>query len=125
MIDQFFIINKSGGMVYKHEREEQTEINALLILTSTLNSLNELSRNVLGTSSYVQSIEMADKCIHIYRTLTGTAFVFVSTGMDDNRMEAVFRSIYGHYCDYVASNPFYQLEMPINCADFQPSQFFG
>lgn len=125
MIEQFFIVNKSGGMIYKYEHSRQTEINSLLILTSTLHSLNELSRNVLKTAAYSQTVEMQEMVIHIFRTLTNTMFIFVSkrTGRDD-AIHRVFEDVYRHFCDYVLSNPFYQDSMPINCVKFRPDQFF-
>lgn len=116
-------------MIYKYERNPQTDINSLLILTSTLHSLNELSRNVLGTTAHSQAVEMRGTAIHIFRTLTDTMFILVSRrdsqhATGDETAHRMFESIYRHFCDYVLSNPFYQEGMPINCAKFRPDQFF-
>lgn len=129
MIEQFFIVNKSGGMIYKHEWVAQTDINSLLVLTSTLHSLNELSRNVLLTNAHFQSVAMGRSSIHMYRTLTGTLFIFVCSaepqgaeGLPSSTQKA-FESVYRHYCDFVMGSPFYQPGMPINCSKFRPEQF--
>lgn len=120
MVKQFFIVNKSGGMIYKYEKEAQEEINKLMVLTSTIHSLNEISRNVLSTDSYLQTVEIGDSTIYIYRTLTNILFIFVS----DFHVQKIFEQVYSHFCDCVLSNPFYQPEMPINLCKFNPSKFF-
>lgn len=129
MIEQFFIVNKSGGMVYRYEATAETDVNTLLILTSTLHSLNELSRNVLGTTAFSQVVEMAKRSIYVYRALTGMVFIFVyKYGAQESGkhidLRCVFENVYRHFCDFVLSNPFYPDNMPINCSKFKPEQFF-
>lgn len=120
MIFQFFIVNSSGGMIYAYESGHKTEINILLVLASSISSLNELARKALHFNNLHHCLILEHKQIHIYRTLTGMLFIFVS----DSSTGKAFEASYKHYCDYALSNPFYQPGMPITCTKFMPSQFF-
>ena len=52
------------------------------------------------------------------RKLTlGTKFLLITEPRQPN-VDAVIRRIYELYSDYVMKNPFYQLEMPIRCEQF-------
>lgn len=121
MIKQFYIVNKSGGMIYKYEQVSDPDVNNLLILTSTIHSLNEISRNVLKTDYYSQIIGFEAHSIYIYRTITNLMFIFVS----DSPLNQQFQKIYSHFCDCVLSNPFYQLDMPVGFKKFNPEQFLA
>lgn len=120
MISQFFIVNKSGGMIYSYLADSGVETNQLLVLASMISSINEIGCSLFKPGSYHHEIIMNKQEIHIYRTLTGMLFVFVATKMPSN----LFLLVYKHYCEYVLCNPLYQLEMPISCSKFNPKQFF-
>lgn len=119
MINQFFIINKSGGMIYRYERQNQTDLNKLLILTSSLHSINHISAKVGDQNNAKQVIYLKKKIISIFKTITNTSFVFIS----DKEVDKTYKKIYEHYVDYVSKNPFYTPEMPINCEKFKPEIF--
>lgn len=47
----------------------------------------------------------------------GTKFLLITEPRQPN-VDTVLRRIYEYYADYVMKNPFYQLEMPIRCEEF-------
>jgi hypothetical protein len=49
--------------------------------------------------------------------IQGTKFLLITEPRQAN-VDAVLRRIYELYSDYVMKNPFYQLEMPIRCEEF-------
>lgn len=122
MVEQFFIVNKSGGMIFKHEREDKdnADINSHLILTSSLYSINLISSKVTNKLMGNQVIYFRKRVITIFKAVTGTMFIFVA----EKPVDVLFEKVYGHYCDYVTKNPFYCMEMPINCTKFQPQLLF-
>ncbi|CAD25387.1 hypothetical protein [Encephalitozoon cuniculi GB-M1] len=119
-VEQFFIINKSGGMVFKYEREGETEINSLLILTSSLYSVSVILTKTIDGPVPRLVVYFRNRVITIFRTTTGTSFVFVA----DRPVDALFERIYSHYCQYVTRNPFHSPEMPIQCSKFKPHLMF-
>ncbi|KAG5860014.1 Sybindin-like protein [Encephalitozoon hellem] len=120
VVEQFFIINKSGGMVFKYEREEKTDINSLLILTSSLYSVSVMLSKVMDKPAPKQVVYFKNRAISIFRTITGLVFVFVADEPADN----LFERVYYHYCKYVTRDPFYSPEMPIQCSKFRPHILF-
>lgn len=121
MIRQFFITNKSGGMIFKYEKDIHTDINSLLVLTSSLYSINVISSKAVNRSVSRQTVHFRNTVITIFKTITGTAFIFVA----DSPVTTLFDEVYAHYCSFVTKNPFYSVEMPINCAKFQPHVLFS
>jgi len=49
--------------------------------------------------------------------ILGTKFLLI-TDLRQPNVDTVLRRIYELYTDYVMKNPFYQLEMPIRCEEF-------
>jgi trafficking protein particle complex subunit 4 len=47
----------------------------------------------------------------------GTKFLLITEPRQPN-VDTVLKRIYELYSDYVMKNPFYQLEMPIRCEEF-------
>ncbi|AFN83113.1 transport protein particle complex subunit [Encephalitozoon romaleae SJ-2008] len=120
VVEQLFIINKSGGMVFKYEREENTDINSFLILTSSLYSVSVILSKVMDNPASRQVVYFRNRTISIFRTITGLVFVFVA----DKPADALFERVYSHYCKYVTRDPFYSPEMPIQCSKFRPHLLF-
>jgi trafficking protein particle complex subunit 4 len=120
MIHQFFIINRSGGMIYKYEAGKQSELNALLVLTSSLHSINHICTKVGEQQDARQIICFRTRVITVFRTVTNLTFVFVS----DTRTAGLYEKVYQHYIDFVSKNPFYANEMPISCSKFRPETYF-
>ncbi|KAM0671655.1 subunit of transport protein particle complex [Ordospora colligata] len=120
-VDQFFIINRSGGMVFRYEKGDSTEINNLLVLTSSLYSTCMISSKISGRSTSKQIIHFENRTISIFKTFSSTMFVFVGEKVSDQ----TFSRVYTHYCEYVTRNPFHTPEMPINCSKFKPHLIFN
>jgi trafficking protein particle complex subunit 4 len=49
--------------------------------------------------------------------ILGTKFLLITEPRQPN-VDTVLRRVYELYADYVMKNPFYQLEMPIRCEEF-------
>lgn len=124
MILQFFIINKSGGLIYKYERSSSTPINKLLVLSSTIHSLCTMFDKIYSCDKKIdvkQMLRLDGKVITFYKTATDISFVFVST----EPCYKIIKIIYKMYCDYVSKDPFYENEMPIKNDLFNPEPFFN
>lgn len=120
VVEQFFIINRSGGMIFKYEREENTDINSFLILTSSLYSVSVILSKIMDKPASRQVIYFRNRTISIFRAITGLVFVFVA----DKPADALFERVYSHYCKYVTRDPFHSSEMPIQCSKFRPHLLF-
>ena len=55
--------------------------------------------------------------LHSFDTLTGLKF-FITADPDSRHLDAVLKEVYVLYSDYVLKNPFYELDMPIQCERF-------
>ena len=51
------------------------------------------------------------------KSYLGTKFLLITEPRQPN-VDTVLRRMYELYADYVMKNPFYQLEMPIRCEEF-------
>jgi hypothetical protein len=111
MISQFFIINKSGGMIYSYEKSTETDVNDLLVLTSTLHSINVITTELLKQHKDLQIIYNKKNVFSLYKTLTHLSFVFVG---NKPISKSVFLKVLSLFCSYVSRNPFYCLDMPIS-----------
>jgi len=60
------------------------------------------------------SFSVERRLIEIY---VGTKFLLITEPRQSN-VDIVMKRIYELYSDYVMKNPFYQLEMPIRCEEF-------
>lgn len=68
MIENFYIVNKSGGLIYS--LKDETIDSMAMILASSLHSLTEIARVSLENCSYSQYIAYKTKIIGTFRTLT-------------------------------------------------------
>lgn len=119
MIHQLFVINKSGGLIYAFERARRSSTNDLMILTSTLHSIGAIFASISGDMARLDSTQVFVLKMHtitLYKTATGTSFMFVGREPACRWIKAVHRM----YVDYVMRNPFYVLEMPIKSKCFRP-----
>lgn len=123
MVEGFYIINKSGGLVYTTDR--RTEANTLMVTASSIQSLNEITRNCLSTDHFFQEVAYETKRMHIFRTITGFTFIFITSGSARNSLESVYKHVYRHFCEFVLADPFYSLEMPIASQKFHPENYFN
>jgi hypothetical protein len=121
-VQSLYILNKAGGLIY--QRDFRSGLNKLstndyLVLAGTLHSVHALTCQIspAGSSSGVTMIETSKFALHVYQTLTGIKFIVV---MDLRQFspDIIISRIYQLYSDYVMKNPFYQMDMPIRCDQF-------
>ena len=93
----------------------KASINDMLRIASTFHSLHEISKQMapIAGCKGIQKIETRSFTLYSLSTLTGVKFVITSTP-DMQGVEALARSIYEIYADYVLKNPFYEIDQPIN-----------
>lgn len=121
-VHSLYILNKAGGLIYQRDFKpglNKLSTNDYLVLAGTMHSIHALTSQIspVGTSSGVSKIETSKFAFHVYQTLTGIKFIVV---MDLRQFspDVVISRIYQLYSDYVMKNPFYQLDMPIRCDQF-------
>lgn len=119
MILQFFVINKSGGLIYAFERSRTTSVNRLMVLTSTLHSISAILGSIEKEPHRLDATHVFHFGMHIitlHRTVTGTSFMFVGRETAHKWIAPVLRA----YVNHVMKDPFYIPEMPINSRNFRP-----
>ena len=82
--------------------------------------LNSSGLEVLETDSFrLQCLQTltGKHSFHVSGLIEGTKFLLITEPRQAN-VDSVLRRIYELYADYVMKNPFYQLEMPIRCEEF-------
>lgn len=117
------IMNKSGGLIYTTDK--QAEDNILMVISSSIQSLNEITRNSLSTDYFYQAVEYETRKMHIFRTATGFTFIFIISGKTQNNPVHTYSRVYRHFCEVVLADPFYCLEMPITNPNFHPEKYLG
>jgi len=68
-------------------------------------------------SGKMTELECDSFVLSSFDTLTGLKF-FVTADPDSRHLDAVLKEVYVLYSDYVLKNPFYELDMPIQCEKF-------
>ena len=68
-------------------------------------------------SSKMELLEADSFVLQSFDTPTGLKF-FVTAEPDSTRLDQVLKEVYVLYSDYVLKNPFYEMDMPINCERF-------
>lgn len=117
-----FIINKSGGLIYKRDLSADApklKVNDSLRLVSTFHSLHAIAGRIacVPPRTGIELVETDTFRMHCYQSLTGLKFLLTADPNATN-LESVLHQVYQLYADYVLKNPFYELEMPIQCALF-------
>ncbi|KAI5865026.1 Sybindin-like protein [Durotheca rogersii] len=67
--------------------------------------------------SGLEVLESENFRLQCFTTLTGTKFLLFTDTLQAN-VDVAMRRVYDLYADYVMKNPFYQLEMPVRCENF-------
>ncbi|KAM0676098.1 hypothetical protein GVAV_000060 [Gurleya vavrai] len=116
-MEDFFIVNKAGCLIFSC-KSDQT--NANIILSSSIVTiyahLMEIPLFVSLEENSVLFIKCENKSLTVYKTFTEYVFIFINEKIVDHN---TCQKIALVFCDYVLKNPFYQLEMPINCDKFR------
>lgn len=121
MTDELYIVNKSGGLIYSTNQER--DYNYQMILTSSVQSLSEITRNCLPTEGHVQTVLYQTKAFAIFKTLSNLVFIFAGDSDMLDTIDKVYKSVYLHFCEFVLSDPFYKLDMPVKNSKFQPKNY--
>ena len=118
-----WIVNKSGGLIYRRAFEDAggggrggLDTNAQLRLASVWHSLHAISRKVAPVSGGggIESMECDTFDLYCFQAETGMKiFITTTKGVVDAR--GALRRVHQAYCDYALKNPFYEIEMPVNC----------
>jgi hypothetical protein len=127
IVYSLYIINKSGGVVYHqtfHKDAPKLGMNDYLRLGSTFHGLYAITSQLSpaastngGSSSGLQILQTDTFRLQCLQTSTGTKFYLIAEPNAQN-LETILQNIYELYSDYVLKNPFYELEQPIRCEQF-------
>merc|ERR1712060_892852 len=118
-----YINNKAGGLIFHRDFSSaaaKLDVNDHLRLASTFHGLALIMQQLSplgGNSSGMELLEADGFVLQSMDTLTGLKF-FVSAEPDSKNLEHVLKEVYCLYSDYVLKNPFYELDMPIQCERF-------
>lgn len=66
----------------------------------------------------IETLETDSYVLQAYRPDTGVQF-FVTADLKTENLAGFLREIYSLYADYVMKNPFYELDMPIKCDQWE------
>lgn len=121
-IQSLYILNKAGGLIYQKDFKaglNKLSTNDYLVLAGTFHSIHAISSQVspVPSSSGITVVETAKSAIHCFQTITGVKFLLI-TDLRQTAPENVLSQVYQLFADYVMKNPFYQLDMPIRCDQF-------
>ncbi|EFJ12686.1 hypothetical protein SELMODRAFT_234967 [Selaginella moellendorffii] len=120
-IYNLFIINKSGGLIYYKDYGSTAKLdtNDSLRLASLWHSMHAISKQLSPTPGCtgIELLQATAFDLHCFQSLTETKF-FVVAESGAIGIEALLKTIYELYTDYVLKNPFYEVEMPIRCELF-------
>lgn len=147
MLLSLYINNKAGGLIYHRVRASRRpaepraarseprvpraapqdfashaaklDVNEQLRLASTFAGLALIMKQLspVRGSSQMEFLECDGFVLQSFDTPTGLKF-FLTADPDSRHLDAVLRDVYVLYSDYVLKNPFYELDMPIQCERF-------
>ncbi len=95
------------------------DTNEHLRLASTFSGLALIMKQLspVRGSSQMETLECDGFVLQSFDTLTGLKF-FLTADPDSKHLDAVLKEVYTLYSDYVLKNPFYEMDMPIQCERF-------
>ena len=128
VVHSLIIINKAGGLVYNRSFSSplnQISVNDLLVLAGTFHGVHAITKSLTPSTlnipakerTGIEVLESSTFRLACFQTFTGTKFLLFTEPAQPN-VDVVMRKCYELYADYVTKNPFYQLEMPIRCENF-------
>nr|AFK47344.1 unknown [Medicago truncatula] len=120
-IYSLYIINKSGGLIYykNYGSAGRMDTNDTLRVASLWHSMHAISQQLSPVSgcSGIELLQADTFDLHCFQSLTGTKF-FAVCEPGTQQIESLLKYVYELYTDYVLKNPFYEIEMPIQCELF-------
>lgn len=118
MIHAFFIINKSGGLIYTYKKEEILKNHNLFFTTSFIFSISEMTKNLYKNQK--SEIFINDFKLTIYNLITNYKFVFIS---DFVSLDRIKNYVLEMFFEFVMKNPGFSDEMRIG-GMFKPEKYF-
>lgn len=114
-----FLQNPSNFPVRLKFTRLKASVNERIMLLSMFHSIYAISVKLSPEkqSSGIQCLEADTFKLHCFQTVTGVKFILVSDHKL-NKAEELLNEIYKLYSDYVLKNPFYSVDMPIRCEQF-------
>ena len=96
------------------------DTNDHLRLASTFSGLALIMKQLspVPGSSQMTEVEADGFVLTSFDTLTKLKF-FVTADPDSRHLDTILKEVYVLYSDYVLKNPFYELDMPIQCEKFE------
>ena len=132
----FFIINKAGTLLYyrdfyeeKNQNFDRLSSNDQITLASTFHSLHAISQDIgihHQKNQGIITLTCNSFILRVLQTLTGLKLVLVIAPAKVpslkpsllNKADQILKNIYVLYVNYVLKNPFYQMNMPVRCEQF-------
>lgn len=124
---QLYILNKSGGLVYQREIAQMTKqplgVNEHVRNGSLLYGIRNITATLCPTlrpGEYCQGLNVFE-CdgfrLHSFLTESGLTFILLADPKVSDA-DKFLTDIYVAYADYVAKNPFYEIDQPLRCVKF-------
>ncbi|PRP79266.1 hypothetical protein PROFUN_14249 [Planoprotostelium fungivorum] len=124
IIYSVYIINKAGGVIYHQKGEKSGKSNDYLRYGSIFHGLYTISSQLSpvpspsgGNSSGIQLLQTDTFRLFAYQIPTGVK-IYAITEPTANGIDAILKQVYVLYTDFVLKNPFYIIEQPIRCEQF-------
>eukprot|EP01117_Protostelium_nocturnum_P008673 TRINITY_DN3112_c0_g2_i6.p1 TRINITY_DN3112_c0_g2~~TRINITY_DN3112_c0_g2_i6.p1 ORF type:complete len:250 (+),score=44.84 TRINITY_DN3112_c0_g2_i6:504-1253(+) len=127
-IYSLYIVNKAGSVVYyqNYQKEKTGKSNDYLRYGSIFHGLFAIGSQLSpvpsptgGPSSGIQLLQTDTFRLQAYQTPTGVKFFGIAE--PTAQMEGLLKQVYVVYTDYVLKNPFYEIDQPIRCEQFDIS----
>jgi len=123
VIYSLYIINKYGGLIYQQDfqitGQAKLSMNNHLMIGSTFHGIHAITRQLAPVqgSGGIEVLETDTFKLQCFQATTGTKFYMVAEP-NQSDLDSILQKIYNLYADYVLKNPFYELEQPIRCEQF-------
>jgi len=127
LVYSLYIISKSGGVIFYQgfsKESPKLTMNDTLRLGSTFHGFYTIASKLSpttspsgGSSSGLQVLQAESFKLQCFQTPTGVKFVLIVEPSAPS-LDSLLKTIYELYTDYVLKNPFYELEQPIRCQQF-------
>ncbi|KAJ3132301.1 hypothetical protein HK101_004616 [Irineochytrium annulatum] len=117
MLYSFYIINRSGGLVYQKDYADgvaKLTSNEYLVLAGTVHSIHVITSRIspVPGSNGFEVLESDLFKMFCVQSPTGTKFLLI-TDPGQQSVELPMRRISDLYADFVMKNPFHTPDMPI------------
>ncbi|KAI4089079.1 MAG: hypothetical protein LQ344_005650 [Seirophora lacunosa] len=124
------IINKAGGLIYNRDFSSplsKLTSNDYLVLAGTFHGVHAITRSLTPSPiaaniprsllTGLEVLETSNFRLTCFQAPTGVKFLLFTEPHQPN-CDTIVAKIYEFYADYVMKNPFYALEMPVRCEEF-------